>query len=378
MITLFISLVLSFSYATPAGNNCSEENSIQIEGSCYLPVDEAECSVDPTNIKLNNFCYKPVLTTQNQCSSDFSLNINNEFCVDTSTFSDLNSELLYQKSPEYQIEVKIIPKNMTSGFEQQNENTWYLDRLFNTFKYEDNFNPFNKVQYSFSAPMGVSENDFELYDKKIIPEIFSSIEQSLVLEQSSRFKMNNQPTPLIENSKLDLARTLESVFTKYGDDLRNYDLYVGVLKSDQDSSNMLSYASVGLPMKNGQVQIKVFSSNPPLESSEELSKTESATGFELSLLNIHSGSFILDVYGNIYEVEQHSNEDFKQLSPEELNSMKGWALGTRLKPTENLDLSLEVGESKTKSEGENTLGISKKQDADMSLKLSISYVFSGN
>lgn len=374
MIALTLSLLLNFTYAT---ENCDGDGALFFEGQCYTQVTKSECQLDANKVVLNNNCYE--LKSQNSCDSEFSLNVGEDMCVDTASFS--TPDEVFQPKSNYKIKVQLVPKNINFGFQQELQPNGYLDRIFSTHDYTDLLNADNNnFHYTLSAPLSISPSDFRLYDEEIVPNIFASVQSSIEKQQSLRFEIEQSDKgKLIQDSKLNLARALESIFTKYGRDMQNYNIYVGVTQTDQSSNNTSSFAGVGLPLNNGEFEIKVFSNEKPKDDNTQSTTLESQTGVELSLLNIHSGSYVLDVYGNIHQVEENPIDEDLASNPD-LKSKKGWVLGTRVKPSKNLDVAVEVGESQIDSKEESSpLATESKSDEDeddLQLKLSISYVFS--
>lgn len=370
MMSLALSLILNFANAT---SHCEGEGSLFYEGQCYEQISQAECSMDPSSVVLNNACYK--LESQNRCNSDFSLSVNEDVCIDTSSFSNPNT--VFHAKSNYRIKIQLVPKNISFEFQKNLQPNGYLDRIFETHNYNDLFNTDEKqkYQYSMSTPLSINPSDFRLYDEHIAPNIFSTVQSSLEEQQSLRFKIDESGTSeLIKDSKINIAKALESVLSKYGQDMQNYNIYIGVTQVDENSKQSTSFAGVGLPLNNGQFEIKVFSKEQPKDNFEQSNTLESETGVELSLLNIHSGSVMLDFYGNIHQMEQNLIDD-NLTSNKDLKTAKGWAVGTRLKPSENLDLSVEVGESKLDDKQDEAFNEPIQQDEDLQLKLSISYVF---
>lgn len=372
MIALTLSLILNFTHASPT--TCDGEGQLFFEGHCYEQVSLSECSVDPGKVELNNSCYE-LKTQQDSCESEFSLNVADGVCVDTASFS--KPEEVFQSKAQYNIKVQLIPKDITYGFQKDKESNTYLNRIFNTYTYQDLFqNQQEQYNYSLSTPLSINPNDFKLYDEHIAPNLFSSVQNSLEQQQALRFKIEESATNnLIHDSKINIAKALESVFSNYGRDMQNYNIYLGVTKVDESSQQTTSFAGVGLPLKNGQFEIKVFSVEKPKDDMEQSNTLESQTGVELSLLNLNSGSVLIDFYGNIHQTEQnHIDESLSADSS--LTSEKGWALGTRVKTSQNLDLSVEVGESKIDETKNNSANLNDSdEEQDFQLKLSISYVF---
>lgn len=381
MIVLALNLILAASNAT--ASNCQAEDLLYLDGQCYQKTSPIDCSIDPkNNVEINNGCYKPEVAPKIECNDEFNLSVN-EFCLDTSAFSDSQQLELFNNDKKYSIQVRLIPKQIQMDLKNEaNTSNWYLDRVFETYTYEDQIDPNEDFNYSFSAPIALEDSQFDRYDQKIVPEIFSSIHQNIEMKKSIHFKINPESEGLINNSKLNVARALESIFSKYGQELQDHNLYIGVRSTDPDGNNLTSFAGIGLPTQNGDIEIKIFSSEKP---KNDLDKTltntlESETGFEVGLLNINSGSYVIDIYGSVHNIEQ-SLLNKENPTEAELEEIKGWVLGTRIKPNKNLDLSVELGENKSRKEAnektlDETSDPKKDKEVDLQFKLSISYVFS--